>query len=474
MVEELFKDGKVAAVGEYLDGERHGRWTFYFRNGKVKSEAGTARASSTAIASGTATAAGCCKKERSGRGAGWLLAALAPQRGVDGRGAVRAGTKSRRMDPIRRGRHRNHAPDLQSATRGPFGLAGAFDALFVPDGLGGLIDLAVGAEDQEAVKGAREPAVVGDGQDGALEVVDGPFQRLGRMQVQVVRGLVEEQQGGAGELQEQDLEPRLLAAGEGFVFLLRLRGQTVAVQRTGGGFTAEAGAVFIAPVQDFEQGFTQQVGPDVGLREEAGPDPGTEFYGTFVRDFGDVDVGHRQVLPFRVGAAGGEQSQEVALAGAVGAQHADAVAEPNLGGERLHQSGQFQFLCHYGALGGAAALEPHLHILFDRKRFRRSDLKELRQPRLCGVVPVGHVGAERGLVLVHVDEFLELHVLLVPTLAQFLEAGIPVCACVHVGAEAAAVDPGAGAVDARFKGDDPARCVIQQLAVVADEEDGLL
>ncbi len=124
--------------------------------------------------------------------------------------------------------------------------------------------------------------------------------------------------------------------------------------------------------------------------------------------------------------------------------------------------------------GGASALEPHLHVLLDRQGLGRAGLEELRQPGLRGVVAVGHVGAERGLVLVHVDEFLELHVLLVPALAQLLEACVPVRAGVHVGAEAAAVDPGAGAVDARFQRDDAARGVVEQFAVVADEEHGLL
>ena len=124
--------------------------------------------------------------------------------------------------------------------------------------------------------------------------------------------------------------------------------------------------------------------------------------------------------------------------------------------------------------GGASALEPHLHVLLDRQGLGRAGLEELRQPGLRGVVAVGHVGAECGLVLVHVDEFLELHVLLVPALAQLLEACVPVRAGVHVGAEAAAVDPGAGAVDARFQRDDAARGVVEQFAVVADEEHGLL
>jgi antitoxin component YwqK of YwqJK toxin-antitoxin module len=40
MAEEFFKDGRLSGTGDYLDGERHGHWTFYFRNGQVKSEAG--------------------------------------------------------------------------------------------------------------------------------------------------------------------------------------------------------------------------------------------------------------------------------------------------------------------------------------------------------------------------------------------------------------------------------------------------
>src|SRR6478752_2349340 len=143
--------------------------------------------------------------------------------------------------------------------------AGTLDAFFIPDRFGRFIDLAVRAEDQEAVEGPGEPAVVSDGQDLSLEVVDGPFQCLGRVQVQVVRGLVEQQQGGPGELQQQDLEPRLLPAGEGFVLLLGLPREAVAVQGAGRGFTAEPGAVLVAPVQDLQQGSSQEVGTDGGL-----------------------------------------------------------------------------------------------------------------------------------------------------------------------------------------------------------------
>jgi hypothetical protein len=44
----------------------------------------------------------------------------------------------------------------------------AIDATFVPHGLGGLTDHAVGTEGKEAVKGAGEPAIVGNREHGSL------------------------------------------------------------------------------------------------------------------------------------------------------------------------------------------------------------------------------------------------------------------------------------------------------------------
>ena len=99
-------------------------------------------------------------------------------------------------------------------------------------------------------------------------------------------------------------------------------------------------------------------------------------------------------------------------------------------------------------------------------------LQELGQPGLGRVVAVGHVGAEGRLVLVHVHELLELGVLLVPALAQFLEAFVAFASRVDVGTEGAAVDPGGGAGEPGLQGDDAAGRVVQQFAVVADEQDG--
>jgi hypothetical protein len=73
-------------------------------------------------------------------------------------------------------------------------------------------DLTVVVEDQEPVKGTGEPAVVGDGQDRALEFGESFFQRLRADQVQVVGWLIQQQQGRPTQLQQQDLQAGLLAA----------------------------------------------------------------------------------------------------------------------------------------------------------------------------------------------------------------------------------------------------------------------
>ncbi len=77
-----------------------------------------------------------------------------------------------------------------------FASTGSLDATFVPDRLLGLVDRTIGAEHQEPVEAAREPAVVGDRDYRALERLKPLLQRLGRLDVEVVRRLVQQQQGG--------------------------------------------------------------------------------------------------------------------------------------------------------------------------------------------------------------------------------------------------------------------------------------
>ena len=59
------------------------------------------------------------------------------------------------------------------------------------------------------------------------------LQRLGRLHVEVVGRLVEQQQRGAGQLEQQDLQPRLLAAGQRVEALLGGLRQLVAVAAPG-------------------------------------------------------------------------------------------------------------------------------------------------------------------------------------------------------------------------------------------------
>ena len=68
--------------------------------------------------------------------------------------------------------------------------AGAADPGLVPDRAVGLVDVAVGAVDQVAVEAAGEPAVVGDGDDGALEGFETGLERLGGLDVEVVGAVV--------------------------------------------------------------------------------------------------------------------------------------------------------------------------------------------------------------------------------------------------------------------------------------------
>ena len=95
----------------------------------------------------------------------------------------------------------------------------------------GLVDRAVRAVDQEPVEAAGEPAVVGHREHRALEGLEPLLQRLGRLHVEVVGRLVEQQQRRAGQLEQQDLEARLLAAGQRLEALLGGVRQLVAVQR---------------------------------------------------------------------------------------------------------------------------------------------------------------------------------------------------------------------------------------------------
>ena len=112
---------------------------------------------------------------------------------------------------------------------------------------------------------------------------------------------------------------------------------------------------------------TAELGLIVRLREVAGDDARTEPPGTAV-----IDRLTR------------EQPEEVALAGAVRAEHRDALAEPDLGVERIGEPVQLELLAHDHPLAGAIATQPHRHRLLADAIRRRGRLEpfdlRLRRP----------------------------------------------------------------------------------------------
>ncbi len=165
----------------------------------------------------------------------------------------------------------------------------------------------------------------------------------------------------------------------------------------------------------------------------------------------------------------GQQAQEVRLAGAVGAEHRDALAEEDLGAERPHQPAELQLLAHHRADAGAPAAQAHRQALVARRLRRRPDLLELAQPGLHRLVAARHRRRDRRLHPQRAHELLEALVLLRPAAAQLLEPVDAVAARLGVRREAAAVDPRG----ARLDGHDAPRGLADQLAVVRDEEDRL-
>ena len=230
--------------------------------------------------------------------------------------------------------------------RGPRS-AGSADPSLVPDRPVGLVDLAVGAVDQEPVEAAGEPAVVGDRDDRARRRPRGP-PRAPRPTAR--RGCRSARRAAAAW-------PRTApAAGSGSGPAGRRRatrsvcsrgvGELVAVEHPGGRLAAHARVPpsgepsprcrISSSVRPSSSGWV------VGLHEPAGSHAGTELRLAGVADGLDRRRVDGSVLDVWVGAAGGQQPQEVGLAGAVAAQHRDPLAVPDLEVERLHQPGQLQ------------------------------------------------------------------------------------------------------------------------------------
>jgi len=188
-------------------------------------------------------------------------------------------------------------------------------------------------------------------------------------------------------------------------------------------------------VEDVEQRPSRPLRVLVGLVEQAGHDAGAEPPRAVVVD----------------GLLAGQQPQEVALADAVGAEHGDPLAEPQLDVERVGEPGELEALDDDGPLAGAGAAETDVDLLFADLGRPLGARLELAQPALrrlqLGREAVGHLRPSPHLVD-DVDEALALVVVPRAVARQPLEAGL---AGLVVAGEPAAVGPRA----VGLHGDDP-------------------
>ena len=195
-----------------------------------------------------------------------------------------------------------------SALAGCLILADAIDAAFVPHWLGGLTYHPVGTEDEEAVEGAGKPAVVSNREHGSLVGLQAVLERLGGLEVKIIRRLIEQKRGRSLQFEQQDLEPGLLPAGQPAELLVALAVQFIPAQHAHRG-TAVPG---IRVPQDACERPPLQLRVRVGLGEGARDDACAELPAS----------GVRHALPR-------QEPQEVRLAGSVRAEHGYPFAVEN-------------------------------------------------------------------------------------------------------------------------------------------------
>ena len=111
---------------------------------------------------------------------------------------------------------------------------------------------------------------------------------------------------GPGQLEQQDLQPRLLTSGQRLETLLGGLGQFVPIELARGFLTAHPGAVVITAMKDLQQSAPNQLGMMMGLCEPAGSDPSAQPDPAGVTHRGDDPLAHRPVLRVRVGTTPGQ------------------------------------------------------------------------------------------------------------------------------------------------------------------------
>jgi hypothetical protein len=124
---------------------------------------------------------------------------------------------------------------------------------------------------RKRLKRLAKPPVVRDSHHGALEPVEAVLEGLGRVHVQVIGRLVEEQPCRATDLEQQDKKVRLLTAAERGEILLAVADQFAPFERPHRRCAAEA-----VLVQRLDERASSQLGVLVGLLEVPGRDSRAE------------------------------------------------------------------------------------------------------------------------------------------------------------------------------------------------------
>src|SRR5690348_15334975 len=137
----------------------------------------------------------------------------------------------------------------------------------------------------------------------------------------------------------------------------------------------------------------------------------------------------------------GEQLQEVALAGAVETDDSDALAEQDLGVERIGQPLELESLGDEDALARARAAELHRHLLRGRPRGRWLTFEaleaRLRRPDARSELVAAHLRAPAELV----ERLDEVLLLLEVTAVLIVESRKTRVTGLVIAREAAAVGP---------------------------------
>ena len=282
--------------------------------------------------------------------------------------------------------------------------------------------------------------------NGALESVESLLERFRRVDVEVVRRLVEEQHVVPLEFEAQDLEARLLTTRQRLELLTCVCCQPVAGQRL------HRLLVVVHPVADDVDALaTSEIGTIVDLGEHADGRPGTEANGAEVR----LDV-----------TAQGRE--EMALPCAVGSDEADALAEVHLVGERQEQLVDRDIVHLHDSSRRVRSSQLDVDLLIRRRRRGRSGCDELL-PSCLGRVGLGRVlEVERHALLhdLHVPEQAAL--LVVPALHAVAEQLLALRTSLGEARIGTAVDPAAGTLDHHDLGGDSS----EQGPVVTHHQDG--